>query len=236
VTTRTSIDRLRAAKVQREHYTGIWLPEPELTESPTTPEQAKERADDVSVAFLLLLERLTPEARAAFLLREVFDVDYAQVAQAIGKSEAACRQLVSRAKAQLRDERPRYVVPRETHQRLLQTFTQALERGDFPSINALLSEDAILLGDGGGKVQSFPKPLVGGRRIAQLFYAASLRFGGKLRLELVLLNGQWALLRFIEGQLESAQSFETDGTRIVGVQFQRNPDKLARIAARHGNG
>ncbi|PMS35286.1 RNA polymerase sigma-70 factor (ECF subfamily) [Trinickia symbiotica] len=236
VTTRISIDRLRAAKVQREHYAGIWLPEPEMTGSPTTPEEAKERADDVSVAFLLLLERLTPEARAAFLLREVFDADYAEVAQAIGKSEAACRQLVSRAKAQLRDERPRYAIGRETHQRLLQAFVQALERGDFPSINAFLSEDAILLGDGGGKVQSFPKPLVGGRRIAQLFYASSLRFGSQLHHELVLLNGQWALLRFIEGRLESAQSFETDGARIVAVQIQRNPDKLARIAAAHGNG
>ncbi|PTB19851.1 RNA polymerase subunit sigma-24 [Trinickia symbiotica] len=236
VTTRISIDRLRAAKVQREHYTGIWLPEPEMTGSPTTPEEAKERADDVSVAFLLLLERLTPEARAAFLLREVFDADYAEVAHAIGKSEAACRQLVSRAKAQLRDERPRYTIARDTHRRLLQAFVQALERGDFPSINAFLSEDAILLGDGGGKVQSFPKPLVGGRRIAQLFYASSLRFGSQLRHELVLLNGQWALLRFIEGQLESAQSFETDGARIVAVQIQRNPDKLARIAAAHGNG
>lgn len=98
VATRLSIDRLRAAKVQREYYTGIWLPEPEMTDSPTTPEQAKERADEVSVAFLLLLERLTPEARAAFLLREVFDADYSEVALAIGKSEAACRQLVSRAK------------------------------------------------------------------------------------------------------------------------------------------
>ncbi|MEX3955486.1 RNA polymerase sigma-70 factor [Trinickia sp. EG282A] len=236
VTTRISIDRLRAAKVQREHYAGIWLPEPEMTGSPTTPEEAKERADDVSVAFLLLLERLTPEARAAFLLHEVFDADYAEVAQAIGKSEAACRQLVSRAKAQLRDARPRYSIARETHRHLLQAFVQALERGDFPSINAFLSEDAILLGDGGGKVQSFPKPLLGGRRIAQLFYASSLRFGSQLHHELVLLNGQWALLRFIEGRLESAQSFETDGARIVAVQVQRNPDKLARIGAMYGNG
>jgi len=93
VTTRISIDRLRAAKIQREHYTGIWLPEPHVTDYPATPEQAKERADDVSVAFLMLLERLSPEARAAFLLREVFDADYDEIAKAIGKSEAACRQL-----------------------------------------------------------------------------------------------------------------------------------------------
>ncbi|CAB3731401.1 hypothetical protein LMG27174_05834 [Paraburkholderia rhynchosiae] len=169
VTTRISIDRLRAAKIQREHYTGIWLPEPHVTDYPATPEQAKERADDVSVAFLMLLERLSPEARAAFLLREVFDADYDEIAKAIGKSEAACRQLVSRAKAQLRDDRPRYVVSRETHHRLLQTFAHALQRGDFAAINSMLAEDAVLMGDGGGRVQSFPKPMVGGRRIAQLF-------------------------------------------------------------------
>lgn len=236
VATRLSIDRLRAAKVQREYYTGIWLPEPEMTESPTTPEQARERADEVSVAFLLLLERLTPEARAAFLLREVFDADYAEVAQAIGKSEAACRQLVSRAKAQLRDERPRYAVSRETHRQLLEGFAQAIERGDFHAINAWLAEDATLIGDGGGKVTSFPKPLVGGTRIAQLFYASHRRYRSDMRMKLVLLNGQWALLRYLEGRLESAQSFETDGHRIVRIHVQRNPDKLARIAAVHGNG
>ncbi|KVE00304.1 MULTISPECIES: RNA polymerase sigma-70 factor [Burkholderia] len=232
VTTRTSIDRLRAAKLRREHYTGIWLPEPELGESPATPEEMTERANDVSVAYLLLLERLTPEARAAFLLREVFDADYDEIADAIGKSEAACRQLVSRAKAQLRDDdRPRHVVPREKHRQLLQSFSHALAQGDFPSIQALLAEDAMLIGDGGGKVQSFPKPLVGGRRIAQLFYATWLRCGSGVEMRPVVLNGEWAMLRFIAGQLEAAMSFETDGARIGRILVQRNPDKLARIAA-----
>ncbi len=236
VTTRMSIDRLRAAKIQRENYAGIWLPEPEMTASPATPEEVTERADDVSVAFLLLLERLTPEARAAFLLREVFDADYDEVAQVIGKTEAACRQLVSRAKKQLRDERPRYAVSRERHLHLLQTFARAVEHGDFATLNASLAEDAMLIGDGGGKVPSFPQPMVGGRRIAQLFYASSRRYGSGLHVRLVVLNGQWALLRFIEGKLESAQSFETDGERIVRIHVQRNPDKLARIAAASSNG
>jgi RNA polymerase sigma-70 factor (ECF subfamily) len=168
------------------------------------------------------------------LLREVFDVDYEEVAQILDKTEAACRQLVSRAKTQLRDERPRNAVPREAHRRLLRTFAQALQRGDFHAIHALLAEDAMLIGDGGGKVPSFPKPMLGGKRIAQLFYAASLRYGNDLRTKLVVLNGQWALLRFLEGQLESAQTFETDGERIVAIQVQRNPDKLIRIAAAHG--
>jgi RNA polymerase sigma-70 factor (ECF subfamily) len=232
VTTRLSIDRLRTAKIRRERYAGIWLPEPELGESPATPEELTERASDVSVAFLLLLERLTPEARAAFLLREVFDADYDEIASAIGKSEAACRQLVSRAKAQLRDDgRPHRAVPHETHLRLLQTFSHALARGDFPSIQALLAEDAMLIGDGGGKVQSFPKPMVGGRRVAQLFYATWLRYGSRVEMRAIVLNGDWAMLRFIDGELEAAMSFETDGTRIARILVQRNPDKLARIAA-----
>ncbi|WP_027798185.1 RNA polymerase sigma-70 factor [Paraburkholderia dilworthii] len=236
VTTRVCIDRLRTAKTQREHYTGTWLPEPQITGWHATPEEAVERSDDVSVAFLMLLERLTPEARAAFLLREVFDADYDEVAHAIGKTEAACRQLVSRAKAQLRDERPRYAVPQETHHRLLRMFAQAVERGDFAAINALLAEDAMLIGDGGGKVPSVPKPMIGGRRIAQLFYAGSRRYGSEVSVRLAVLNGQWALLRFIEGRLESAQSVETDNERIVRILVQRNPDKLARIAAAYANG
>jgi len=229
-TTRVSIDRLRSAKVAREHYAGIWLPEPVLTQAPATPEQTKELADDVSVAFLILLERLSPEARAAFLLREVFDADYDEVAQAIGKSEAACRQIVHRAKAQLRDDRPRQPVSRDLHLRLLRDFSEALTHGDFARINAMLDDNAALIGDGGGKVTSFPKPLQGGRRIAQLFYAAYRRYGDRLRIELALLNGQWALLRFIDGQLESAQSFEMDGERIVHIHVQRNPEKLLRLS------
>lgn len=230
VTTRIAIDRLRAAKVQREHYVGTWLPEPLLSESPVTPEQVLERADNISVAFLALLERLAPEARAAFLLREVFEADYGEVADALGKSEAACRQLVHRAKAQIKDERPRYTVPRETQLKLLRGFADAAARGDFASLKTLLAEDAQLIGDGGGKVPSFGVPLVGGQRIAQLYLATHLRFPGAVRFEVVVLNGQWGLLRFVDGALESAQAIETDGERIVRIHAQRNPDKLEHIA------
>ncbi len=231
VTTRLAIDRLRAAKVQREAYAGIWLPEPLLTDAPATPEQLNERADDVSIAFLKMLERLSPEARAAFLLREVFDVDYVDIARMLDKTEAACRQLVSRAKAQVNDARPRYVVPRETHLRLLGSFAKALTSGDFGSLKSLLAESAELIGDGGGKVTSFPGPLVGSQRIAQLFFATELRFKRQQRVELVSMNGQWGLLRYINGALESAQAYETDGSRIVRIYVQRNPDKLASLAA-----
>lgn len=234
VTTRIAIDRLRAAKVQRAHYIGTWLPEPLWSgsfDSPATPEQLLERTDDVSVAFLSLLERLAPEARAAYLMREVFDADYDEVAHTLGKTQAACRQLVSRAKTQLRDERPRYVVPRETHLRLLRSFAEASVQGDFAALKSMLADDAELIGDGGGKVPSFGKPLAGGQRIAQLYLATALRCGSGLQVKLALINGAWGLLRFIDGVLESAQSFETDGERIVRIHAQRNPDKLAELAA-----
>jgi RNA polymerase sigma-70 factor (TIGR02957 family) len=229
VTTRLSIDRFRAAKVQRAHYVGQWLPEPHLTDSPGSPEQILERADELSLAFLMVLERLSPEARAAFVMRELFDADYADVARTIAKSEAACRQLVHRAKTQLRESRPRYVVPPETHLRLLRGFADAVAGSDFSVIRDLLADDAELIGDGGGKVPAFAR-LAGGQRIAQLFHATSLRFGDRVRAEVVRLNGEWGLLRLIDGVLESAQFVETDGARVVRIHVQRNPDKLARIA------
>ncbi|APW42714.1 RNA polymerase sigma-70 factor [Rhodoferax saidenbachensis] len=234
VTTRLAIDRLRSAKIQREHYVGTWLPEPLMSDSPVSPEQLLERVDDVSVAFMTLLERLAPEARAAYLLREVFDADYGEVAEALGKTEPACRQLVHRAKLQLQDQRPRYTVARETQLRLLRGFADAAARGNFHVLKDMLADDAQLIGDGGGKVPSFGVPLVGGARIAQLYLATFLRFPGVVRFEVVVLNGQWGLLRFIDGVLESAQSLETDGARIVRIHSQRNPDKLARIAATLG--
>ena len=230
VVTRLSIDRLRAAKVQREHYVGAWMPEPTLTGGPDTPEQLLERADNISVAFLAVLERLAPEARAAFLLREVFDADYDEVARTLGKSEAACRQLVHRAKAQVQEARPRFQVPRETHQRLLRAFADAAARGSLQDLKALMAEDVELIGDGGGKVQSFSKVLRGSQRLAQLYFALWRRMGPAVRMEMAEINGEPGLLRFVDGELESAQTFEIEGERIVRIRAQRNPDKLARIA------
>ena len=230
-TTRTSIDRLRALKSRRESYVGIWLPEPVLTDGPTTPEQIQERSSDVSMALLSLLEQLSPESRAAFLLREVFDIDYPQVARIIDKGEAACRQIVHRAKVQLGVGQPRYAVSRESHLRTVKSFAQALAKGDFRIIKSLLADEAQLLGDGGGVIQSFPRPMVGGQRIAQLFYASNLRYKTSMRVDMASINGQPAVLRYINDHLESAQTFETDGDRIVRVLVQRNPVKLNGIAS-----
>ena len=229
-TTRRAIDRLRQARTEREKYIGIWLPEPVLTDSPVTPEQLHETSSDLSIAFLIVLERLAPEARAAFLLHDVLDVDYPEIARILGKSEAACRQIVHRAKNHLRDERARYSVSAEAHQRLMRRFLDALSTGNFAAMKSMLAESAELVGDGGGIVTSFPKPMVGGQRIAQLLYAARLGPDKGLRIELAMINGGWGLLRYMDGKLESAQSYDTDGEQIVRIYVQRNPEKLRRIA------
>lgn len=228
-TTRRAIDRLRSAHTNREQYVGIWLPEPVLTDGPTTPEQLNEVSSDLSIAFLLVLERLAPDARAAFLLHEVFDADYAEIAKTLGKSEAACRQIVHRAKAQLLEDRKRYVVTQDAHQRLMKRFAEALSNGDFLGLKDMMDESAVLMGDGGGVVQSFPEPMVGGERIAQLLYAPSLRPENGMRIELALINGNLGLLRYFNGELESAQSFVSDGEHIQRIYVQRNPEKLRQI-------
>ncbi|RYF82709.1 MAG: RNA polymerase sigma-70 factor [Comamonadaceae bacterium] len=232
VTTRLAIDRLRTARVQREHYVGTWLPEPMVEDSPPTPEQLVERAGALSLALLTVLERLAPEARAAFLLREVFEADYAEIAATLGKSEAACRQLVHRAKAQVQEaDRPRQNVPEDQRLRLLQAFAEAAQRGDLKGLKAALADDVALIGDGGGKVPSFGRPLLGGQRVAMVYFAVCRRFVGEVRTQVAMVNGEPGLLRFVQGQLESVQAFEWAGDRIVRIHSQRNPDKLARIVA-----
>ncbi|MDY1550249.1 RNA polymerase sigma-70 factor [Luteibacter sahnii] len=235
-TTRRAIDRLRAARTRREHYVGIWLPEPILTDEGATPEDLQELASDVSVAFLLLLERLSPEARAAFLLREVFDIDYAEIARTLDKNEAACRQLVHRAKAQVQRDRPRRPTSASRpSMTLVRRFAEAMAVGDLDDLRGLLDDDATLVSDGGGKVNSFPHPLHGAARIAHLFYAPHLRPHAAMRVEPVRVNGDWAVSRYIDGALESVHTYEADEDRIMAIHVQRNPDKLTRFV-RHAHG
>jgi RNA polymerase sigma-70 factor (ECF subfamily) len=232
VTARLAIDRLRSAKLRRATYPGTWLPEPLVEEGPATPEAIRELADDVSIAFLVLLDCLTPEARAAFLLREVFEADYGQIAMAIGKSEASARQIVHRAKqrvVKLRGVEGSPRIPPQEQYALLQRLIHAITQGDFEGIRALLAEEAALMGDFGGVGPALLAPLSGSRRIAQLYYAHYLRHGDKMRLELALLNGEWALLRYLQGELDSVQAFEFGGGQILHVRIQRNPAKLEGV-------
>jgi len=237
VVTRLAIDRLRAAKAEREAYVGWWLPEPLVEVDERTPEAVAEWASDLSVAFLWVLERLAPEERAAFLLRQVFDHDYPEIAAMLDKSEAACRQMVHRATERVRQERPRFEVPRDTHRRMLEKFVAAAQSGQRDAIKALLAENAEAIGDGGGKVASFPMPLHGSERIANLYWAQYLRLGDRVSYRIVTINGEAGVLRYVDGQLESAQAFVTDGERIVSIYTVRNPDKLVNIdnaiAVRH---
>ncbi|WP_206956419.1 RNA polymerase sigma-70 factor [Trinickia acidisoli] len=230
IVTRLSIDRLRAAKAEREAYVGWWLPEPLVeTLDERTPETAAELASDLSVALLWVLERLSAEERAAFLLRQVFDHDYDEIAALLGKTEAACRQMVHRASERVQQTRARFDVPHEAHRRVVEKFMRAAQSGERDAIQALLAADVELVGDGGGKVPAIFKVLHGPYRIANLFWVTARRWGTQAVYRHALINGEPGLLRYVGGQLESALAFATDGERIVGIYAVRNPDKLAHI-------
>ncbi|MCD2518916.1 RNA polymerase sigma-70 factor [Massilia sp. G4R7] len=229
VTTRLAIDRLRLAKADREAYVGWWLPEPLVELDETTPESTLELANEVSVAFMWVLERLSAEERAAFLMRQVFDADYADIAEVVKKSEPACRQLVHRASERVRQERPRFDVPRDKHRELLDRFIQAARHGSRADMRALMSDEVQLVADGGGKVASFQHVLRGAGRVAGVFWALEHRFPLQVAYRAALVNGEPGILRYVQGKLESVQSFIVDDDRIVAVFIMRNPDKLASV-------
>jgi RNA polymerase sigma-70 factor (ECF subfamily) len=227
-TTRLGIDRLRAARNERSHYPGPWLPEPLSIEDAAHPERQTQVSSEVSLAFMALLEKLGAEERAAFLLKEVFDYDYAQVADLLGHSEANCRQMVHRARTRLRAERPRFTVTPDRHRALLQRFMHAVQQGDRAAIVGLLDANARLVSDGGGKAAAAIRPLEGGERIARLYWALARRLGHTIKVELRigLVNGEPALLRFHDGNLHSISTITIDGDRITQVLSVVNPDKL----------
>lgn len=231
IATRLSIDRLRAAKTERAVYAGEWLPEPLVDFDERTPETIAQRADDLSLAFMHLLERLGPEERAAYLLRQAFDYDYGEIAAMLGKREPAIRQAVHRAAERLRLDRPRFQVPRETHLRLLERFVAAASTGDRAAIRALVADDVSAIGDGGGKVPSVRGGIHGGERVTNLLWAHHRRLGDGIAYRIAMINGSPGLLRFIDGHLESAQAVVSDGRQILSFYVVRNPDKLARIVA-----
>lgn len=229
VTTRLAIDRLRSRKSEREAYIGWWLPEPLVELDERTPESMAELASDVSVAFMWVLERLAPEERAAFLLRQVFDQDYADIAAMLGKTDAACRQLVHRAQARVSAQQPRFAVPPETHRALLARFMQAAASGDRAAMKSLLADEASLVSDGGGKASSFLRVLHGAGRVAGVYWSLEHAFPQRVAYRQAVVNGEPGLLRYVDGRLESAHAFVIDGGRIVAAFVMRNPDKLAGV-------
>lgn len=228
VITRLAIDRLRRAETERLKYVGSWLPEP-LATSSDAPDHHAELASDLSMAFLVLLERLAPEERAAFLLREVFDAGYDEIASVLEKSEPAVRQMVHRAKARVREGRPRFSADREAQKGLLRRFLDALAADDKDAMLALFAPDATFTSDGGGKVPAARNILDGPERITRFLLGLQRKYGRHIRHEIVELNGQPAMVTLHEGGIVATTSFETDGTRIFAVYRVLNPDKLQHL-------
>jgi RNA polymerase sigma-70 factor, ECF subfamily len=235
VTVRLCIDRLKSARTKREVYVGPWLPEP-VVDGETLhgdASTASELASDLSVALLLALERLSPLERAAFILHDVFDTDWSEIAAALERSEAACRQLASRARAHVRDERPRFRPSIEERDRILQAFGTAVATGDVTTLKSLLSADAVFLGDGGGEVKSALKPVVGNDRVARLvigLQAKAVAEGEAHSYTPAWLNGLPGFL--LRGTVRAIQTatFEVDEAgRIRAIYVVSNPSKLRHL-------
>jgi RNA polymerase sigma-70 factor (ECF subfamily) len=226
VVTRLCIDRLRSAAAERETYPGMWLPEPIFGES---PDEQVELASNLSMAFMILLERLAPAERAAFLLRDVFDCPYPEIARIIGKSEAASRQIVSRARERVRRDQPRFEASEEDRLRLMEKFAAAIDADDEQTLLALFAKDATLTADGGGKTPAARNIICGPERITRLFLGVERKLKGRVTRTFLLINGEPGLVTFVDGRPVSALSFVTDGAHIHALYNVLNPDKLKDI-------
>jgi RNA polymerase sigma-70 factor (TIGR02957 family) len=231
VVSRLSLDQLRSARVRRETYVGEWLPEPLLASADDDPARKAEMADSLSLAFLVLLESLSPEQRAAFLLREVFDEPYHRIAEIVGTSEQNARQLATRARRHVQERRPRFEASREQQEELATRFFAAAEEGDLEALAGLLAHDVVLRGDGGGKAPALARALHGRARVARTLMAglrALARFGITSRCEEV--NGQPGALFFDrDGGLIAVMSLDVAEGQIQSVSSIVNPDKLRHL-------
>jgi RNA polymerase sigma-70 factor (ECF subfamily) len=225
--TRLAIDRLRALKTEREAYVGPWLPEPMMHETLPPPDRYLELASDLSMAFLVLLERLGPEERAAFLLHEVFEFDYGEIAAVLEKSEDACRQIVHRARTRVRSERKRFEVSEAAKANLLHKFMAAVDARDETTLLTLFAPDATWTADGGGRVAAATVPIVGAERITRLVLRSWERLkSDTATMELVDVNGETGLCVRVDGQVAALMSILSDGDHIQAVYAVANPDKL----------
>jgi len=233
VVTRLCLDRLRSAKAQREIYVGPWLPEPVVDAEGLSPDAATEFADDLSFALLLALDRLSPLERAAFLLHDVFDIQFAEVAQMIDRTEVACRQLATRARRAVREARPAPPAPPDNHARLLSAFGEAVVSGDVSRLAGMLREDAIALTDGGGRKTAALNPIRGADKIARFFVSlAAKNTDRNVRIEPAVINGILGALIYIDGKVDHSVSMAIDGERIAAIYIVRNPDKLRHVPDR----
>ena len=225
VVSRLCLDRMKSAAARREQYVGTWLPEP-LVAAPSEP-----FADDLSMALLLTLERLSPLERAAFLLHDVFDMDYSALSDVLGRTEAACRQLAARAREHVRDERPRFAASEETRTRLTDAFAGALGTGDLDGLAKLLADDAVFYSDGGGKRLAALNPIFGRAKILRFLAGVSSKRGVPApdQVERTTINGlPGFVMRTSEGVETLALEISND--QIVAIYAIRNPDKLRHLA------
>jgi RNA polymerase sigma-70 factor (ECF subfamily) len=234
VVTRVSIDVLRSARVRRESYVGHWLPEPLLTDDVATyrdPEHAAELADSLSMAALLMLERLSPEQRAVFVLHDVFAFTVREIADVVGRSETACRQLASRARRLMEDGRPRFDVDRREREELAARFFDAVTVGDLDQLRELLAADVEVYGDGGGRAPQWMRVVVGLDNVARMFAGLGRRFAGSgLRVEPHEVNGQpGAVFRDASGRVINVMALDVLDGRIQVIRSVINPDKLHHL-------
>ncbi|WP_327184139.1 RNA polymerase sigma-70 factor [Streptomyces sp. NBC_01334] len=231
VVTRLSIDVLRSARVRREEYVGDWLPEPLLSDPYEDPARSAELADSVSVAALLLLERLSPLERAVFVLREVFAFGFPEIAVAVGRSEAACRQLVVRARRHMAEGRPRFAADRREREELASGFFDALREGDVAGLQELLAADVAMVGDGGGKAPQLARAVIGAENVARVLATASVLVA---RIDVTFepheINGQpGAIFRDRDGRVLHTLALDVLNGRIQAVRLVINPDKLRHL-------
>ena len=232
VTTRLAIDELRSARARRERYVGDWLPEPILTDELEDPARQAELADSLSVAMLVLLERLSPEQRAALLLHDVFDYDYAEIARIVGKTPGNVRQLATRARRHVEQQRPRFQTSREHRDELARRFFAAAQAGDLAGLEALLARDVVLTGDGGGNVAALARSLRGRQRVAHMLlnWAALVQRMAGASMRLVEINaGPGALLLDGQDHVIGVLALDIAGDEIHRISSVVNPDKLAHL-------
>ena len=227
VTTRLAIDRLRRAATERAAHVGCWLPEPITTGEFADPD----RSSDLSLAFLVVLERLSPDERAAFILREVLECEYAEIAAALEKSETACRQLVHRARARVRRDEPRYPVGPEARSRLLERFLTALAAEDRDALVGIMAEDVSWTADGGGKTPATSRVVRGADRVARMLLGWERKGRGLVTHRMGEVNGEPAIISLLEGKVFAATAFEFQADRIAACYRVLNPDKLGHVQA-----
>ncbi|MDI9884400.1 RNA polymerase sigma-70 factor [Streptomyces sp. HNM0645] len=229
ITTRQALNRLRTIKRHREAYVGPWLPEPLLT-APDVAEDV-ELAESVSMALMLVLETLSPTERAVFVLREVFDVGYDEIAAAVDRSPAAVRQIAHRARRHVDSRRPRRVVSSNEGRAVLESFRRAVETGDPQALLEVLAPQVVLISDGGGIKHAALRPVTGADRVARMFAGGISRVEGAITTEPTVVNGNPALLVRLDGEIDGVMAVGTEDGRITGLYYVRNPEKLSHVTS-----